>query len=111
MPRIDISDELYARLAAFEPIVEAVIEEQINVDTVAELALGQGLDVMLSSVIGSNDPALLHASLHRLAERHPEIVHGFVAEMFKTGAAEREGARQRIGFAPSPEGQGSDRSG
>ena len=101
MPQVDISEALYARLAAFEPLLETVIEDEVSIDACAEMALERALDVMLSDIIGSADPQLLLASIQQLAARHPEIVYGFMADTMKAGAAtERESARVRIGFVP-----------
>jgi hypothetical protein len=82
-------------------LLEAVIEEEVNLDTCIEMVLDHGLNVMLVDVIGTAEPQTLLASMQQLAAQHPKAVYGYVADALKAGAdVERQKARQRIGFAP-----------
>jgi hypothetical protein len=101
MAQVEISDKLRERIAAFKPVIEAVLEEEVNFDYCAEIVLERGLETMLSDLLGMVEPAVLLASFQQLAAQHPEEVYGFVAATLQSGAAavEREHARQKFGFA------------
>lgn len=102
MPQITFDDELYAKVLAFKPAVEAVLEKETGLDDCAALILGQGIDSMLADILGSVDQPTLLRSFQQLAARHPEAVYGFVTETLRGGAAgqHREEMRRRFGFRP-----------
>ncbi len=87
MPAINLSEETYKLVAAFKPVVEAVIEEEVSVQVCAELILGQGINSMLSDIVGEVDQPTMLRSFRQLGERYPEQVYGYVAETLKAGAA------------------------
>jgi hypothetical protein len=101
VPEVDLSDELYARLEGFKPLLEAVLGEHASLDFCTEVVLIRGLDVMLSDLMENVEPQVLLASFQGLAAQHPEAIYGYVVEMMNTGdAINREKARRRIGAAP-----------
>jgi len=51
MPEITVSQDVYNQLLAFKPVIEAVIEDKLDVNTCAELVLDQGLNAMLAELI------------------------------------------------------------
>jgi hypothetical protein len=100
MATTEIPEELHARLAAFKPVVEAVIEETMSFEDFVALLLDQALAAMFSDLLkGLDETTMLH-SLHQLAARHPAEVYGFVADVLAAGAStiDRETLRRRIGF-------------
>ena len=100
MPEIAISKEMYARVAEFKQVVEAVIEEEISFDDCVDLILEQGIDSMLADLLGSVDPIILLNSFQQLGSQHPAQVYRYVAETLSQGVCveEREKMRQRLGF-------------
>ncbi|HTC94363.1 MAG TPA: hypothetical protein VK699_13060 [Terriglobales bacterium] len=101
MPEVRVSKEVHVRIKEFKQIVEAVIGEEIGLDTCAELILGQGMDAMLAEIIGSVDKTTLLKSFQQLSSQFPSEIYGYVAETLRTGVATqlKEEIRQRIGFA------------
>ncbi len=102
MPEINISEKLYARVEAFQEVVEAVLEEKISFDDCVELILGQGINSMLADLLGSVDPATLLSSFQQLGSQYPTQVYGYVSETLRGGAAaqERERLKRQLGFHP-----------
>jgi hypothetical protein len=107
MPEISISEDTYERLAAFKGVVEAVIEEEIDFDTCADLILGQGIDAMLADLLGPLDPGTLLKSVQQLGAEHPAQVYSHFAETMRRGAdvqQARESVRRQLGFQTHLEG-------
>jgi len=103
VPQVTVTDDLHKRLAAFKPIVEAVLEEEFDLDSCTEVVLERGLTIMLSDLLGAVEPPVLLASFEQLAAQHPDEVYGFVAETLRTGdAIQREQAKERLGFGFVP---------
>jgi hypothetical protein len=101
MPEIRISEAIYKRVLEFKQVIEAVIEDNLDIDTCTEVILGQGLDSMLSELIGSLDHSTLVASFHQMASRNPAEVYSYVVDTLKRGAAvQTQGAMKQkiIGF-------------
>ena len=109
MSEIAISEKMYARVAEFKQVVEAVIEEKINFDDCVELILGQGIDSMLADLLGSVDQTTLLTSFQQLGSEYPGQVYQYVAETLRRGAAvqERESMRRQLGF-PLPTREDSE---
>jgi hypothetical protein len=104
-----ISETMYTRIEEFKQVIEAAIEEEIDFDVCVELLLGQGIDSMLTTLLGSGDPITLLRSFQRLGSHYPAQVYGYVAEALKQGAIARqqEEMRRMIGF-PIPEDVSSE---
>lgn len=100
MPEITISEEIYARVAEFKHVVEAIIEEEIGFDDCVALILGQGIDSTLADLLGPVDPTILLTSFQQLGSQYPAQVYRYVAETLRRGATvqEREKMRRRLGF-------------
>jgi hypothetical protein len=96
-----IPEHLYARIQAFKPVVEMVLEEPISEEDYVTLLLDRALPLMLAELI-PHDASVLLQTLDGLAARHPTAIYGYVAEMLGTGAGklDREAIRGRIGFRP-----------
>jgi hypothetical protein len=108
MPKITLSEGMYARVAEFKHVVEAVIEEEIRSDDCVELILGQGIDSMLADLLGPQDQTTLLKSFQQLGSQYPTQVYRYVAETLRGGAAvrEREKMRRQLGFLPPTKGDG-----
>jgi hypothetical protein len=109
MPEIAISDEMYARVREFKQVVEAVIDEEIDLDGCVELVLMQGLDLMLADLLSPLDPTILLKSFQQLASKHPAEVYQYITETMRQGASvqQRESMRRRLGFS-TPEIRNSE---
>jgi hypothetical protein len=93
---------MYARVTEFKHVVEAIIEEEISSDDCVELILGQGIDSMLTDLIGSLNQSTLLKSFQQLGSQYPTQVYRYVAETLRRGAAvqEREKMKRKLGFLP-----------
>lgn len=100
MPEITVSQDVYNQLLAFKQVIEAVIEDKLDVNTCAELVLDQGLNAMLAELIGPLDTSTLITSFQQLAAKSPAEVYSFVTETIKRGAAvqQQEEMKRRLGF-------------
>ena len=103
MPEITISQESYLKVVEFKQVVEAIIEEEINIEDYMQLILDQGMDSMLADLLGPQEHSTLLQSFQQLASRYPTQIYSYVVEMLKRGAASqgREETKRRIlGFLP-----------
>jgi hypothetical protein len=109
MPEIAISDEMYARLKEFRQVVEAVIDEEIGLDSCLELVLTQGLDSILVDLLSPLEPTILLKSFQQLASEHPAEVYQYVAETMRQGVIvqQQENMRRRLGFSTPPKAHNS----
>jgi hypothetical protein len=107
MTTIDISDDAYRRVVEFKAVVEAAINEELDLRTYLEVILQQGINSMLADLIGQ-DPAILIKSFQQLASKHPAEIYQFVAQTIREGilVGDREELRRRIGFSPRPHQNG-----
>jgi hypothetical protein len=100
MPLVNIPDHLYSRLEAFVPVARAVMDEEIDMNTVVEIIVDAGLRGSLNAIIQPQEETVLVQALHQLAGAAPDLVYGHTADMLALGAdihAQVE-ARRRIGF-------------
>lgn len=105
MPAVEISEDTYQRLQEFRGVVNAVMDEELDTQSCADLIFQQGLDSMLQDILGPQDRAILLQSFQQLAARDPGVVYRYVAEAIRTGKEvhERESRRPRMGFStPEP---------
>ena len=112
MPEIEISEEIYTRVAEFKHVIEAVTEEETYFDTCVEVILCQGIDSMLAELLGPLEPATLLSSFQQLGSQHPEQVYGYIAETIKRGAETRprDKWKRRFGFRiPSDDDDNNDK--
>jgi hypothetical protein len=98
MATITISEDLAARIHALRPVVEAVIESEIENDDLVELLLDRALAAMLADILGPVDAPTLVASFQQLAALHPSEVYTFVAQVLQAVPIDPSAARERIGF-------------
>ncbi len=86
MPEITVPEEIHTRIREFKRVVETVIEEQISDSDYVRLILEQGVDSMVATLLGSQDPRILLASIQQLGGQFPTQVYGYIAETLKRGA-------------------------
>lgn len=111
MASVRVSEEQVARLAEFQQVVNAILDEQLTFEQCIELVLEQGLRCMLADIIGVQRKAVLLESLQQLSQQHPAEIYAFVADALRRGAVvvERERLRWRIGIFPGRPEEGSIR--
>src|SRR5258708_38197291 len=95
MAQITVSDELNARLKAFQPVVEAIIEGPMPIEEYVARLLDRALDSMLNDLVGSVDPSVLVQSFQQLAGKHPWEVYAFVVDTLNAGGATIDSERLR----------------
>lgn len=100
MPLVNIPDHLYHQLEAFAPVARAVMNEDVDVDTVLEIVVDAGLRGSLNAIIQPQEETVLVQAFHQLAGAAPDLVYGHTADMLGLGAdiEAQEKARRRIGF-------------
>ncbi len=106
MAEVTISDELYARLVAFKPMVEAVLETNLDFDGYVGLLLRTAPDYILAEIFAGADAGALFQLLQRVGQEHPEV-YGAIADTLMRDeltieARRRAVVKRRMGF-PEPE--------
>lgn len=97
--KIEISPELYERIKAFKEIIEAVIEDKMELNDNVELILDRGINSMLEDLLGQVEPATLLQSFQQLGTKHPAEVYRFVAETLQRGGEiNKEALKKTMGF-------------
>ena len=96
---IRIPADLYRRVAAIRPMIEATIEESQGIGECLNLIIELGLARALADIVGAADAPTLVQAMVQLAARAPEAVYDYTADMLKLGA-EVNAPRDE---APSPE--------
>ncbi len=106
MPQITISDDVYARMMAFKPLLECVLQVSLEPDAYAELLLRLAPDLMLTEFLGATDAKGLFQLVLQLGQDHPET-YGSIADVLARNQAaiieaeKRSELRQNLGF-PEP---------
>ena len=100
MPTVNIPDQLHHRLEAFVPVARALLNEDVDLDTVIAIVVEAGLRDSLNAVIRPQEETVLVQAFHQLADAAPELVYGHTADMLALGADLRaqKDAERRIGF-------------
>ena len=94
--KIDLEEPYYTMLFSFKPVVEEVIEDELDLDTYVGTVISRGLRAMIEDIM-PRDPETLMKSILLMHESNPEFVASFIQSTLKAGG-EVEGARQRLGF-------------
>src|SRR5260221_57852 len=100
MPQLKLSIEVYGRMAEFKQVIEAVIEDKLDIDAFAEFIINRGIDLILAELLGQVGEGPLLMTIQKLATRHPAQVYGFLAEVWKLGVDQQkqEEVRNQFGF-------------
>ena len=97
--RLTVSDGTSRRLQLFKQVVEAILDEPIEFNDYVELVVDRGLNAMLEDLMQPQDKEILVKSWQQLAERYPEQIYEYMANVLKLGEESiREAAKRRIGF-------------
>lgn len=101
---VGIGKETIEQVQAFQPVIEAVLGEELDLSGCIELLIRLGIDAALEDLLGSQSPEVLLRSIQQLGVRHPQAVYGYIAETLRAGAAyrEQERLRRRLGFQTPP---------
>lgn len=107
MAQINISDTVYARMIAFKPVIEAILEVSLENDAYIEYLLRLAPDLIMAQVLGGADARALYDLLQQLGHNHPET-YGAIAEIIQKGgqaiqAETRAAVKRSLGF-PDPNG-------
>lgn len=97
--RLTLSDETYRRLIAFKQVVEAILDEPIELHDYGELVVDRGLNAMLEDLLEPQDKETLVKSWQQLAERYPDQVHEFMVDVLERGEESiRKAAKRKLGY-------------
>ncbi len=107
MPQVQIGDDVYARVLAFKPVVESVLEISLDENGYFELLLRLAPDMLIREFFGRAEAPALVQLLQQLGQAQPAIykVLADVLEMdeHKIAEAERRAeVKQQLGF-PEPQ--------
>ena len=94
--RVNLEEPYHTMLMSFKPVVEELIEEELDLDTYVGTVIWRGLRAMIEDII-PKDPEVLMNSILLMHESNPEFVASFINNVLRAGAAQ-EGAKQRLGF-------------
>lgn len=104
MPTIRVSKPLAEKIKAIQPLVEAVRDEKLNFNGLVELLLQQGMESMLTTIMGSVDPETFLQSFQKLGERQPTVVYDYLADMVQSGFGVQpeklQEAKRKLGCSP-----------
>ena len=108
MIQVTISDDTYARVVAFKPVIEALLEESIESSDYVEFLLNLAPDFILADLLSNMDAQTLLQSLQQLGQKHPVQIYTYIAETMQQGrefieAQKRAEIKQKLGFKV-PEG-------
>jgi hypothetical protein len=85
-----LPDETMRRVLAFTDLYRAVMDQDADVETCLGVLLERGFEAALVDVLASQEPAILVRSIQQLAQRHPEAVCRYMADMVGLGADLRQ---------------------
>lgn len=99
MPQITVTDDTLVRVEAFRRLGEQLGSDEMTLDLCAESLILFGIKAILDEIWKPHDSNTLIQTLQKLAERHPNEVFNFLADVLKTGdKIERERLRQAMPF-------------
>jgi hypothetical protein len=106
MPQINISDGVYARVVAFKPLVESLLEVSLETDSYVELLLRMAPDFVMGEAFGSADAKALFSLILQLVQSHPEV-YGALADILDRDEKtielqQRAQVKRALGF-PEPQ--------
>lgn len=100
MPTIEISDEHYRRVEQFALLFNAVMNEDVDIETCLCIVLERGLGSMLLDIIGTQEQSVLLESIQQMAALSPEAVYPYLTEKLIAGRKLRQLERPGVGFMP-----------
>ena len=94
--RINLDDPFQQMLESLKPVVESVVEDELDFDSYVNLVLWRGMRGMIADIV-PGDPEILMNSMLLMFEQNPEFIASFIGNMLKAGAPPEE-AKERLGF-------------
>jgi hypothetical protein len=107
MATITIADEIFARVMAFKPLVESVLEVSLEQDAYIELLMRMSPDYLMNEFFGGADAKTLLILLEQLGAQSPEV-YGLIAQVLEQNedkaieSEKRTEVKQHLGF-PEPD--------
>ena len=99
MATFELSEDMYRRVEEFRSVINAVVEDELDMETCLGMIIERGLDSMLRDVLSPLERDVLLESLRQLAAREPAAVYRYMADTLNRGAqVNKETLRPRIGF-------------
>lgn len=97
--KIEINEELHRRIKSFKEVIEAVIDEQLELSGCVEVILDRGINSMLEDLLGQVEPATLLQSFQQLGTKYPAEVYSYIAEtLHRGGEINKEELKKTLGF-------------
>lgn len=97
--KIEISPELNQRIRAFKEVIEAVVEDKIELNDCVELILDRGINTMIEDLLANVEPATLLQSFQQLGAKYPAEVYGYITETLRRGGEiNKEELKKTLGF-------------
>lgn len=111
MPHVAISEDIYNRALAFKPVVEAVLNIELQEQGFIELLLRLCPDLLLNEFLGGANSAGLLRLLQQLGQAEPQIygvmAHVMAQNELKTmEEAQRSEMKRTLGFPEPARGDG-----
>jgi len=99
MTTFELSEDTYRRIEEFRSVINAVVEDELDMEDCLGIIIERGLDSMLRDVLSPLERDVLLESLRQLAAREPAAVYRYMADTLNRGAqVNKETLRPRIGF-------------
>ena len=96
MANIQLSEDTYRRVEEFRSVINAVVEDELDVETCLGMVIERGLDSMLFDLLTPLEGDVLLESFRQLAAREPAALYRYVADTINRGAQANK--EVRIGF-------------
>ncbi len=106
MAQITIADDVLQRVMSFKPLVESVVEVNLETEGYIELLLRLAPDYLMAEFFGAADAKALLTLLQQLGTAHPEF-YSALAEVLEQDehkaieTEQRAEVKKRLGF-PEP---------
>jgi len=98
-PKIEISTELNNRIKAFKEVIEAVIDEKMELNGCIELIFDRGINSMIEDLLANVEQTILLQSFQQLGTKYPAEVYGHIAETLRRGGEiNKEELKKTLGF-------------
>jgi hypothetical protein len=85
MDSITLSAEMQRKVLGFTDVYRAVMDEDADIETCLSVLLERGFEAALADILANQDKSILIRSIQHLAERDPEFVCRYVADMVGWG--------------------------
>ena len=93
---VELDQPYDAMLHSFKPVVESVIEEELDFDAYVNVVIWRGLKAMMADVVPYDADTLMRSFL-LMYEANPAFVASFMTAMLQAGSPPDE-VKERLGF-------------